>query len=169
MAITVRGPEIPDAAGIAMAHSKLWLESYGSFLDPKKLACFNEAVLAGQWHDLLSSHPHGARIAIALEFGRVIGFAMSVPTVRNVKSLPPARGREISLHYLFSEYRAKGYGRRLLEYVASPAEPVQLWLPSGYSGEKRARRIYRSAGFLSDGASSQREENYGLSLNRLVR
>lgn len=169
MTVTVRPPELPDAVGMGVAHARMWLANYGEFIDPKYLPRFDEATLVGQWHNLLSSEDSSRRIAIAVEHGRVVGIAMTVPTVRNEHITSPAREREVSMHYLMPEYQGQGLGRRLLEYVIGPREPAQLWLPSGYAGEKRAHRFYRRAGFLSDGAESGREANYGLALNRMVR
>lgn len=169
MAINVREPELPDAAGMGVAHSRLWLANYGEFLSEDQRVRFDEALLAEQWHDLLSQPSQGRRIAVAVEHGRIVGIAMTVPTLRSPDVPTPARGRELSMHYLFPEYQGEGYGRRLLEYVCGPTEPVQLWLPSGYPGESRAHTFYRRAGFLSDGAMTGIEPSFGLPLNRLVR
>ena len=156
MTVNVRPPEVPDAAGIGVAHARMWLSHYGKFIEPAYLDRFDEAVLVGQWHRLLTADPGGRRIAVAVEHGRVVGIAMSVPTVRSENMALPPRQRE-------------GLGRRLLEYVLSPHEPAQLWLPEGYDGEKRAHRFYRRAGFLSDGAVTGKEPNFGLQLSRMVR
>lgn len=169
MAVTIREPEIPDAAGMGVAHSRLWLANYGEHISPQARAKFDEAALAGQWHDLLVAPTVGRRIAVAVERGRIVGISMTVPTVRQGGTVPPARERELSMLYLFPEYQGQGYGKRLLEYVVGPTDPAQLWLPSGYSGEGRAHRFFRRAGFLTDGVISGVEPNYGMSLNRLVR
>lgn len=169
MTVTVRPPEVQDAAGMGVAHARMWLAHYGKFIDPKYLGRFDEAVLVDQWHRLLTTDLAGRRVAIAVEHGRVVGIAMTVPTIRTENVALPARNREVSMHYLLSEYQGQGLGRRLLEYVLGPQEPAQLWLPSGYESEKRAHRFYRRAGFLSDGAVTGREVNYGLVLNRMVR
>lgn len=169
MTVNVRPPEVQDAAGMGVAHARMWLAHYGKFIDPKFLPRFDEAVLVGQWHHLLTNDLAGRRIAIAVEHGRVVGIAMTVPTIRTETVTAPARDREVSMHYLMPEYQGQGLGRRLLEYVVGPREPAQLWLPSGYEGEARAHRFYRRAGFLSDGAVTGKEVNYGLRLNRMVR
>lgn len=169
MTVNIRPPEVQDAAGMGVAHARMWLANYGEFIDDKYRSRFDEPTLVGQWHNLLTSDQAGRRIAVAVEHGRVVGIAMTVQTVRNEHVAPPAREREVSMHYLMPEYQGQGLGRRLLEYVVGPQEPAQLWLPSGYPGEKRAHRFYRRAGFLSDGAMTGREVNYGLALNRMVR
>ena len=169
MTVNVRPPEVPDAAGIGVAHARMWLSHYGKFIEPAYLDRFDEAVLVGQWHRLLTADPGGRRIAVAVEHGRVVGIAMSVPTVRSENMALPPRQRELSMHYLMPEFQGEGLGRRLLEYVLSPHEPAQLWLPEGYDGEKRAHRFYRRAGFLSDGAVTGKEPNFGLQLSRMVR
>lgn len=169
MTVNVRPPEVPDAAGIGVAHARMWLSHYGKFIEPAYLDRFDEAVLVGQWHRLLTADPGGRRIAVAVEHGRVVGITMSVPTVRSENMALPPRQRELSMHYLMPEFQGEGLGRRLLEYVLSPHEPAQLWLPEGYDGEKRAHRFYRRAGFLSDGAVTGKEPNFGLQLSRMVR
>ncbi|MDO5672066.1 MAG: GNAT family N-acetyltransferase [Actinomycetaceae bacterium] len=167
--INVRPPQLQDAVGIAVAHSRLWLANFGQYLSQEEQTPFNESTLAGQWHDLLVEDTQGRRVVIAVEWGRVVGIAMTVPTVRNTGAVPPARARELTMHYLDKEFQGQGLGLRLLEYVCEPTEPMQLWVPQGYAGEARAYQIYRRAGFGTDGAVTGRDPSYGLPLMRMVR
>ncbi len=146
MTFTLRAPVPADAEEIAALHVSTWQETYTELLPE---GFFDEAHIEGRrrmWSRMLDAPRENVTIRVAEEEdGRIIGFAMSGPSVDTES--PAVRDRQLYMLYLVAAAHGGGAGQALLDGVLGDG-PAQLWVAKE---NPRAIAFYRRNGFELDG------------------
>ncbi|SEQ29941.1 GNAT family N-acetyltransferase [Microlunatus flavus] len=148
MSVEVRVPRADEAEAVARCQLDCWRDAYAGLVDPARLGPSLDDVAANveRWHAILAGP---ARVRVAVEDGRLVGFA----TVR-----PGADGAPDHLAALYTRraHWSTGLGQRLLDAVLGGA-PATLRV---FRDNERAVRFYARNGFVPDGYEGE-EPHWG--------
>jgi ribosomal protein S18 acetylase RimI-like enzyme len=150
--VEVRAADPRDAESIARIHIETWQLAYAHVFPPAGLDRL-AAGLGGRiqfWRETIESDGN-ARVVVACERARIIGFASGGPS-RDERAAPTREG-ELYAIYVLPETWGIGVGRalntRLLALLrAQGFEEAVLWV---LDDNPRARRFYERAGWRLDG------------------
>lgn len=109
---------------------------------------FDDPIHAGACRQFLADRHH--RLAVAIDAGRVIGFASGVICLHPDKPKPELWINEVGVA---SSHRGRGIGRRLMDAMLEAGRAAgcrDAWVLTDRSNEA-ARRLYASAGGLESG------------------
>ncbi len=145
----VREPLADEAEALARCQLACWEDAYGADLvDPARLRPYLEDVptSVARWRQILAGP---ARVRVAVDDGRLVGFATVAPAHEGV----PAH---LSAIYVRRAYWSTGLGQRLLDAVLGD-EPATLRV---FRDNDRARRFYARNRFVPDGYEGE-EPHFG--------
>lgn len=109
---------------------------------------FDDPIDAGACRQFLADPHH--RLAVAIDAGRVVGFASAVICLHPDKPKPELWINEIGVA---SRYRGRGIGRRLMDVVLEAGRAAgcrDAWVLTDRSNDA-ARRLYAAAGGRESG------------------
>ena len=114
------------------------------------------------WSSLFAeSNREKYKVAVAELDGEIVGLAMAGPSNDEDRQ----GKRELFVLYTYKSIHGSGTGKRLLEAVVEPHEPVSLWVADP---NPRAQAFYRKHDFAPDG-STQTDEDDGVTEIRMIR
>jgi ribosomal protein S18 acetylase RimI-like enzyme len=148
---TIRAATVDDAAGIAHVHVESWRAAYKGIVPQDFLDAMSETRRTGQWADILAGGTY--RNWVAVQNGRVIGFAGTTePDASDAPEVAPG-GMELATIYVLREAWGTGVGRSLMDavvaqHVADRTPELVLWV---FKANDRARHFYERAGWRTDG------------------
>ena len=151
---TIRVPGPPDAAALTRVHVTSWREAYGQLL-PSRF--WDEAEYERRlvrWQARLGDEVVRARLRVAEQDGRLLGFGFAGPT----HSALVRRETELYGLYVLAQVYGRGVGAALLDEVVGDS-PAQLWVARD---NPRARAFYRKHGFLESGDEKVDDDLDGL-------
>ena len=143
MTIEVRRAVQADARAIAEVHVRGWQEAYAHLAPAENLARLSVAQRELRWSEIVQLED--ASIWVALDDGRVIGFAGSSPS----RDDDAPRGLELQSIYVLASHHGTGAGQALLEAALGDA-PAFLWVADD---NPRARAFYARNGLFPDGVT----------------
>ena len=163
IALSVRPAQRADAPGVAAVHVRSWQIGYRGRLPDDYLAELRpeDRSQSYRFDDADPAHP---KTLVAVEDGRIIGFATTGPAVGD--DAEPA-GELLAL-YVDPPSWGCGVGRALIgaargRLVDHGFTRAVLWV---LAGNTRAERFYRNDGWSHDGGR-RRDEVWGLSVDEL--
>jgi len=153
MSVLLRRARLTDAEAIAHVHSTSWQASYTGILPDSYLDNLGGPQLEARWRNRLGVPGECARIRVAEERGRLIGFSQ-FGNASGDRSLDGFAG-EISMLYLDPDATGRGVGSTLLERSIEILEEMEYhWLVIWVvSRNERARSFYERHGLRADGAT----------------
>ncbi len=119
--VSVRPAAPADAADIARVQETAWQAMTAAVLPPAVLDSWDEAAAAARWGTAITSPPTpGHGVLVAVDDGRVVGFAAYAPAELGPDERPHPAGPASELAVLLVEPRwgRRGHGSRLLAAVA---------------------------------------------------
>lgn len=150
--VSVRVAWSDDADAIAAVQVRAWPELYAGLVPAEVLPSDADAV-AAQWRQALT-RPADARnrVLVALERNRVVGFALTSPSVD--PDCDPVADGELAEVTLDPAERAKGHGSRLLQaavdtLAADRFTRAVTWVNAG---DDALRTFLTDAGWAPDSA-----------------
>lgn len=148
----VRPATDADAEALARVHVRSWQGAYAGLLPQELLDGLSVEQRAEQWRSILAGDAGSGRLTyVADDGGTVVAFAHVGPC--RDEDAGPSDG-EVYAIYADPERFGQGAGRALMDaalgaLAAAGYRAVRLWV---LSGNERAIRFYRAAGFRPDGA-----------------
>ncbi|WP_122821089.1 hypothetical protein [Varibaculum vaginae] len=165
MPVIVRTPTLVDAAGAAMAHHRILIETIGSQAPDSFWQHHSEEALLSYWHQQILQ-TKGRRIAFASRGRQVVGMAYVTASPENDHQLGPApRALDIAFFGIIRQFYSPDLAQRLLDYVLDADTPAQAWV---LRSDQVKRRFLRVNGFTLDGLSLIDEES-GETISRMTR
>ncbi|QAY71566.1 GNAT family N-acetyltransferase [Xylanimonas protaetiae] len=146
--VTIRTAGPADASRIAQVHVTSWQSAYADLLPAEYLAGLDPTERARRWESVLAAAGDAARVLLAEQEGRTLGFASFGPS--SDEDAEPGT-HELYAMYLEPAAWGRGVARELMRTVlgAIPAgTPMTLWV---LEGNERAQHFYRRHGFHVDG------------------
>jgi ribosomal protein S18 acetylase RimI-like enzyme len=136
-----------DYDAVAAVHVRSWQVAYAGIVPADYLAALDPAALAARRRRQVAEAPPGAGIMVAVDEGRVIGFATCGPNRDE-----PGHG-ELYAIYVDPGHWDRGAGRLLIEAAKASLRAggwtdMLLWV---FEDNHRARRFYERAGLAPDG------------------
>lgn len=156
---SVRQAAADDTEALARLHLECWRETYEHLLSPGFLAGQGVEGRLSLWRHLLAG-PHAARHYVAVDGGRLVGFAGSLPPENGVREQTELWGI-----YLLASHQGRGLGQALLD-ASIGKEAAALWVAED---NPRAQAFYRRNGFAFTGARDTIEDWEGLPEVRMAR
>jgi len=149
MELRVRRAVSDDAPQIARVHVETWRAAYAHVFPADYLAGLSVDERTRLWADTLAAGTHD--VFVAELDGRVRGFASAGPTEDEGEDAPPG---ELYAIYVDPAAWGIGLGRELLVRAeqalrAAGFDAAALWV---LEDNPRARRLYETAGWATDGA-----------------
>lgn len=141
-----------DTDAIGAVQARAWTASYGSLLPPALLADVDAPSFAAAWREAVTRPPSARhRVLVALEAGRVVGFAATAPS--EDPDAQPADGEIVAFHVDPAAF-GEGHGSRLLAAVADTLRAdgftrARIWL---VVGDDALRGFLEPAGWAPDSA-----------------
>jgi GNAT superfamily N-acetyltransferase len=170
MAVIIRRARPADASAIARIHAESWRETYEEVLPESYLDRLGSPRLEARWRERLMVPGECARLRIAEEGGRVIGFAQLGPA--NGDPAIAGFAGEVSMLYVTPGATGRGVGTLLLERTFEVLADhgfhwVVIWV---VSRNLRARDFYERHGMQPDGAARwDRFDGHGVFVVRLAK
>lgn len=142
-----RRAEPHDAAAIADVVHASWRERYGQVWPPEVWELAHTDSLRKQWEESLSARPADSEAIVAIDDGRVVGFAAWTRLSRD--------SAELTVWEVAPEFRARGHAARLLAASVDTARDAGVSDLHWWAGaEEEARMNYvQSTGWALDGAT----------------
>jgi ribosomal protein S18 acetylase RimI-like enzyme len=145
--IAVRDAVESDVPGIAEVHVQAWRETYAPFLSAEALAGLSVEERARMWQGAFQHPDPRARLLVAEQNGRIVGFCRGGP-VRSASAVPLEADAEIYAIYLLDAVKRRGVGRQLIGGVfdhltAKGFASACLWV---LTENTPARRFYEALG-----------------------
>lgn len=156
---SVRPAAAEDAEALARLHLECWRETYAHLLSPGFMAGQGVEGRLAMWRHLLAG-PHAARHFVAVDGGRLVGFAGSLPPEDGVREQTELWGI-----YLLASHQGRGLGQALLDATIGH-EAAALWVAEE---NRRAQAFYQRNGFVFTGARDTIEDWEGLPELRMAR
>ncbi|MGY1831869.1 GNAT family N-acetyltransferase [Geodermatophilus sp. SYSU D01180] len=154
--VSVRPAVAADAAEVARVQGETWRTAYRHVLPPAALEGWDAAAAEAAWRAAITSPPTAAHgVLVALDDGRVVGFAAFGPAELSDGERPHPAGPTTELAVLLVEPRwgRRGHGSRLLAAVAdlaagTGATRLTAWVPEA---DGVTAGFLESAGWDRDG------------------
>lgn len=156
---SVRQATAEDAEALARLHLECWRETYAHLLSPGFMTGQGVEGRLAMWRHLLAG-PHAARHFVAVDGGRLVGFAGSLPPEDGVREQTELWGI-----YLLASHQGRGLGQALLDATIGH-EAAALWVAEE---NPRAQAFYQRNGFVFTGARDTIEDWEGLPELRMAR
>ncbi|WP_087872728.1 GNAT family N-acetyltransferase [Arthrobacter globiformis] len=156
---SVRQATAEDAEALARLHLECWRETYAHLLSPGFMAGQGVEGRLAMWRHLLAG-PHAAGHFVAVDGGRLVGFAGSLPPEDGVREQTELWGI-----YLLASHQGRGLGQALLDATIGH-EAAALWVAEE---NPRAQAFYQRNGFVFTGARDTIEDWEGLPELRMAR
>lgn len=141
-----------DAAAIGAVQARAWMRSYASLLPQALLDRIDGGAFASTWREAISKPPSAKhRVLVALDHGRVVGFAATAPS--EDPDADPRDAEIVAIHVDPSEL-GSGHGSRLVAAAVDTMRAdgftrARLWV---LSGDDDLRGFVESGGWAADGA-----------------
>ncbi|GAB3198658.1 GNAT family N-acetyltransferase [Geodermatophilus arenarius] len=154
--VSVRPAVAADAAEVARVQGDTWRTAYADVLPPAALEGWDAAAAEAAWRAAITAPPTAAHgVLVALDDGRVVGFAAFGPAELSDGEQPHPAGPTTELAVLLVEPRwgRRGHGSRLLAAVAdlaagTGAARLTAWVPEA---DRVTAGFLESAGWDRDG------------------
>ncbi|MGY1782891.1 GNAT family N-acetyltransferase [Geodermatophilus sp. SYSU D01036] len=154
--VSVRPAVAADAAEVARVQGDTWRAAYRDVLPPAALEGWDPAAAEAAWSAAITAPPTAAHgVLVALDGGRVVGFAAFGPAELSDGEQPHPAGPTTELAVLLVEPRwgRRGHGSRLLAAVAdlaagTGAARLTAWVPEA---DRVTAGFLESAGWDRDG------------------
>lgn len=142
--VVVRRAVPDDAGGLSEVHVRTWQIAYAGLIPQDVLDSLDVVARAARWRTTLESTRDTGRTWVAVQGGRVIGFASSGPA-RGEDAPSPL---ELWALYLLPSHHGSGVATQLADAAIGDL-PAFLWV---LDGNDRTIRFYEKIGFRLDGA-----------------
>jgi ribosomal protein S18 acetylase RimI-like enzyme len=138
---------------MGLIHVRAWQAAYRGQMPDAYLDGLSAGERAGMWSGILAREDESRPILVAEDEAGIAGFAAAGPATD-----PPGAGELYSIN-VDPDRWGRGCGRELLvaverELVERGHRQAVLWV---LPGNTRARRFYRAAGWVQDGAERTTE------------
>jgi GNAT superfamily N-acetyltransferase len=149
---SVRVAWAADAEAIGAVQARAWLRSYATVLPQAVLNEVDAGQFATAWRHAVTRPPSARhRVLVALDAGRVVGFAATAPS--DDPDAGPADGEIVAFH-VDPEEVGHGHGSRLISAAADTLRAdgftrALIWL---VVGDDELRRFLEPAGWAPDTA-----------------
>ena len=157
-AVAIRRAVPADAPQLGEVHVRTWQIAYEGLIPQAVLDSLDIVARAARWRTTLEDASNPGRTWVALEEGKLIGFASSGPPRGDDAPAP----LELWALYVHPRRHGGGAGALLAEAALGP-DPAFLWV---LDGNARAIRFYEKIGFRLDGATKV-EHHGGVALHEL--
>jgi ribosomal protein S18 acetylase RimI-like enzyme len=164
MTFAVRTPAPTEAESIAEMHVAIWQEAYSHLLPAGFFDKAHARMRREMWERILSTPRPDWTVRVAEVDRRIVGLALSGPSVGAEGEEPP-RARQLFNLYTREAVYGTGVGQALLEAVLG-REPAMLWVAKE---NPRAIAFYRRNGFEFDGLEQIDPLAPGITDARMVR
>ncbi|WP_026875570.1 GNAT family N-acetyltransferase [Jiangella gansuensis] len=141
-----------DTEAVGEVQARAWRRSYAGLLPAALLDDVDAAAFGAAWREAVVRPPTARhRVLVALETGRVVGFAATAPS--EDPDAQPADGEVVAFH-IDPEALGEGHGSRLLSAVADTLRAdgftrARIWL---VVGDDALRGFLEPAGWAPDTA-----------------
>lgn len=141
-----------DTEAVGEVQARAWRRSYAGLLPAALLADVDAAAFGAAWREAVVRPPTARhRVLVALEAGRVVGFAATAPS--EDPDAQPADGEVVAFH-IDPDALGEGHGSRLLAAAADTLRAdgftrARIWL---VVGDDALRGFLEPAGWAPDTA-----------------
>jgi GNAT superfamily N-acetyltransferase len=164
--VSVRPAAPADAVEVARVQGTTWRAAFRGVLPDAVLDGWDAAAAEAAWAAAVTAPPTPAHgVLVALDGGRVVGFAAYGPPEVGPDDRPDPAGPTTELSVLLVEPRwgRRGHGSRLLAAAvdhlrADGISRVVAWVPEA---DRASGRFYESAGWERDGTVRTLEADAG--------